>query len=565
MKKVTQEDWIKICKEVHNNKYDYSLVKYTNARDKVDVICHEKDEWGNEHGVFSIRACNHSSGTGCPKCGKRYHMTLDDFILKAKKTHGDKYDYSKVEYNKSTDKVCIICPEHGEFWQTAALHIYGSGCPECAREQSVNKRKSTTEKFIEKAKLIHGDKYDYSKVKYINISTKVCIICPEHGEFWQVAGNHLNGEGCPECKKENLSKNQLMPKNICIKKARKVHGNLYDYSKVEYSGYQNQIEIICKRHGMFKQTPDNHLHGSGCPKCGAMLSKNEREIIDYIKSYDIKVIEHDKEMLKGLELDLYLPDYKIAIEYNGIYWHNEHKGKDSKYHLNKLNLCNSLGIKLIQIFEDEYINHKNIVLTKISHIIGIRNGGIKVGARECYIKPIGKHEAKEFLDENHIQGGSNSTLYYGAFIKKSDKLVGVMSFRLNDPDNMLWELTRFATDNKYIVSGLGSKMFSYFKKNNIWKEVKSFADRRWTVDIDNNLYTKIGFKLDEIEKPDYRYVVGNERKHKFLFRKKMLNKKYGLPLTMTEKEMCNHLGFYRIWDCGLIKYVYKNPNYKEEI
>ena len=105
----------------------------------------------------------------------------------------------------------------------------------------------------------------------------------------------------------------------------------------------------------------------------------------------------------------------------------------------------------------------------------------------------------------------------------------------------------------------------YFKKNNIWKEVKSFADRRWTVDIDNNLYTKIGFKLDEIEKPDYRYVVGNERKHKFLFRKKMLNKKYGLPLTMTEKEMCNHLGFYRIWDCGLIKYVYKNPNYKEEI
>ena len=200
MKKVTQEEWIKICKEVHNNKYDYSLVKYTNARDKVDVICHEKDEWGNEHGVFSIRACNHSSGTGCPKCGKRYHMPLDDFILKAKKTHGDKYDYSKVEYNKSTDKVCIICPEHGEFWQTAALHIYGSGCPECAREQSVNKRKSTTEKFIEKAKLIHGDKYDYSKVKYINISTKVCIICPEHGEFWQVAGNHLNGEGCPECK-----------------------------------------------------------------------------------------------------------------------------------------------------------------------------------------------------------------------------------------------------------------------------------------------------------------------------------------------------------------------------
>ena len=564
MKKVTQEDWIKICKEVHNNKYDYSLVKYTNARDKVDVICHEKDEWGNEHGVFSIRACNHSSGTGCPKCGKRYQMSKEEFVRKARQEHGDKYDYSKVDYRKSTDKVCIICPEHGEFWQIASLHIYGSGCPECAKKLSANKRKLTTEKFIEKAKKIHCNKYDYSKTDYINNSTKVCIICPEHGVFWQIAGNHLNGEGCPECKRVILSKNQLMSKTAFIKKARKVHGNLYDYSKVDYIGYQKPVEIICGKHGGFKQTPDNHLHGSGCPKCGAMLSKNEREIIEYIKSYNIRVIEHDKEQLNGLELDLYLPDYKIAIEYNGIYWHNEYKGKDSNYHLNKLNLCNSLGIKLIQIFEDEYINHKNIVLTKISHIIGIRNGGIKVGARECYIKPIGKHEAKEFLDENHIQGGSNSTLYYGAFMKGGDNLVGVMSFRLNDPDNMLWELTRFATDNKYIVSGLGSKMFSYFKKNNIWKEVKSFADRRWTVDIDNNLYTKIGFKLDEIEKPDYRYVVGNERKHKFLFRKKMLNKKYGLPLTMTEKEMCNQLGFYRIWDCGLIKYVYKNPNYKEE-
>lgn len=531
MKRLTVKEWIESCRKIHGDKYDYSLVKYTNARDKVDVICHEKDEWGNEHGVFSIRACNHSSGTGCPICGKRYQMSKDEFVRKAKQVHGDKYDYSDTVYEKSTKKVEIRCPEHGIFSQVAASHLSGAGCPKCN----------------------HGVKYT---------------------------------------------------KETFIERAKEVHGDYYDYSKVVYSGAKTPVEIICPRHGSFLQTPDAHNRGCGCSLCKS--SKLEDIVSNRLKK-DFIHFEYNSKILElgNQTVDFYLPTKKIIIECQGEQHYNPIKfniTEDDETTNNKLkerkqldkekfNKSKKIGLEIIyftipkyfnkkttniksgfykdkhvftDIFEDEYINHKNIVLSKISHIIGIRNGGIKVGARECYIKPIGKHEAKEFLDENHIQGGSNSTLYYGAFMKGGDNLVGVMSFRLNDPDNMLWELTRFATDNKYIVSGLGSKMFSYFKKNNIWKEVKSFADRRWTVDIDNNLYTKIGFKLDEIEKPDYRYVVGNERKHKFLFRKKMLNKKYGLPLTMTEKEMCNQLGFYRIWDCGLIKYVYKNPNYKEE-
>lgn len=561
MKKITQNDWIERCNEIHHHKYDYSNTKYISARNKVSVICHEKDENGIEHGVFEVRACNHAAGTGCPKCGKRYQMSRDEFLDKARKVHGNKYDYSKLIYTKSTEKVTIICPKHGEFTQVAASHLMGCGCPKCGTEQQSQKKRLTLDLFIKKARNVHGDKYDYSNVNYVDYKTKICIICPEHGEFWMTPGNHLNGEGCPKCKFEKLSKEQIMTTEAFIIKCNDIHGSAYDYSKVKYIGYQQPVEIVCPKHGIFWQTPDNHLHGSGCPKCGATLSKNEKEIIDLLKENNITVVEHDKKILKGLELDIYIPDRKIAIEYNGIYWHSECKGKEQNYHLNKLIKCTENNIKLIHIFEDEYIFHKDIVISKIKHLIGINQNVEKINGRDCRVKIINKDKARWFLNLNHIQGFTSSTVYLGAFF--NNELVAVMSFKKQNSNNKEWELTRFATDIRKRIPGIGGKLFVFFTKNYTYSTIKSFADRRWTSTIDNNLYTKIGFKFDTIIRPDYKYVVGKERKHKFNFRKQILHKKYGLPLTMTENEMVKELGYTKIWDCGLIKYVYKNPNYKE--
>ena len=556
MKKLTQDKWIEKCNEIHGGKYDYSLVEYKSARGKVDVICHEKDEFGREHGVFSIRACNHSSGTGCPKCGRRVQATREDFIEKARRTHGNKYDYSKLEYTKSTDKVYIICPKHGGFWQNAASHISGAGCPKCAIEGNAAKKRMTTDTFVEKAAIVHNGRYDYSKSEYVGTKTKVCIICPEHGEFWMTPNNHLSGQGCPSCKNKETAERQALTLDDFVKKARDIHGPKYDYTKSEYVGYQEPLKIICPIHGEFWQTPDNHIHGSGCPKCGAALSKSELEIVDMLKSHDINVIEHDRKVLDGMELDILLPEHNLAIEYNGIYWHSERKNRSSHYHLDKLNLANKHGVKLIHIFEDEYLGHKQIVLSKIRHMVGLDGDLPKVNGRDCKVGLIDKDTARKFLDTNHIQGFVNSTVYIGAF--HEDTLVAVMCFRKDSKNN--WELTRFATDITKRVPGIGGKMFKFFTLNYKYREIKSFADRRWTVDMENNFYTKIGFTLDKVEKPDYRYVVGKERKHKFLFRKQILHKKYGLPLSMTERQMCDHLGFYRIWDCGLVKYVYRNPN-----
>ena len=158
----------------------------------------------------------------------------DLFINKAKKVHGDKYDYSKVDYVNSQTKVCIICPEHGEFWQTPAEHVRGKSCPLCANIKRGSKKRLTIEEFINKAKKVHGNKYDYSKVEYKNASTKVCIICPEHGEFMQIPMAHINGEGCPKCAGKMLKTEDI------IKKFKQVHGWKYDYSKVEYKTIQHQ-------------------------------------------------------------------------------------------------------------------------------------------------------------------------------------------------------------------------------------------------------------------------------------------------------------------------------------
>lgn len=527
--------------------YDLSKAVYVNASTPMTIIC-------PKHGEFKKFPFAILSGQKCPMCNNR-HLTTKDIIEKFHAVHGDKYDYSKVEYHKMHDKVCIICPEHGEFWQTPNKHLKGQGCPKCGKENASKKLLKNNSFFIQKAKEVHGNKYDYSKVNYVNSCTPVTIICPQHGEFQQLPHDHLNGHGCPKCAIDN---SKLGTDNF-IKIATAIHKGRYDYSKVNYINSYTPVEIICPVHGSFWQKPGNHLKGCGCSVCGHEISKAENEIYEYVISLlgRENVENRNRTALDGKEIDIFIPSKAIGIEYNGLKWHSSEFHKESDYHLTKLNLCNQHGIKLITIFEDEYINHKNIVLNKIRHLIGKDENLNKIYARKCSVKLIDNKTAKEFLDKNHIQGFGKSTIYIGSFY--GDKLIGVMSF-LRNQDNK-WELTRFATDNDYLCVGIGGKLFKYFTKNYNPLEVKSFADRRWTVDIYNNLYIKLGFQIDKIEQPDYKYfcpqIDGMKRIHKFNFRKQILHKKFNLPLELTESEMADKLDAWKIYDCGLVKYVWK--------
>lgn len=289
-------------------------------------------------------------------------------------------------------------------------------------------------------------------------------------------------------------------------------------------------------------------------------SSEETEIIDYIKSLGFECSKN-RTVLNGKELDIFIKDKGLAIEFNGNKWHTEiFGGKDKNYHINKLLECEKQSIRLVQIFEDEYVNHKNIVFSKIKHIIGCNNDLPKIFARKCDIRTIDRYQAKAFLIDNHIQGYSKSTVYLGAFF--NNELIGVMSFLKESEWN--WNLTRFATSINYTCCGVGGKLFNYFIKNYRYNIIKTFADRRWSTNISENLYTKIGFKIDGVVNPSYWYYNGSidryARVHKFNLRKDSLMSMGNFSNDMTEWEMAREFGYDRIWDCGLIKYVYTNPN-----
>lgn len=292
------------------------------------------------------------------------------------------------------------------------------------------------------------------------------------------------------------------------------------------------------------------------------ISSYEREINDFMKSLNVE-FDANRQILIGKEIDILVPSKKIGIEFDGLKWHTEFFGKkDRKYHLNKTELCNEKGYGLIHIFEDEYVNRKDIVLSKLKHILGCDVDLPKIQGRKIDVREIYSNDAKVFLEKFHIQGSVNSTVYLGGFYENN--LVAVMSFKNGNVKNENWELTRFATDFNFRYQGVGSKMFTYFVRKYSPNVVVSFADRRWTIKNSDNLYTNIGFKLENITSPDYRYynerVEKYKRVHKMSMSKTALNRKYGFPITMTELEMAKELGYDRIWDCGLFKYVWRKED-----
>ena len=552
---VNLDMFLEKSKEIHGNKYDYSKVSFSKVTDKVCIIC-------PVHGEFWQEARQHYRGQGCPKCAvekrtEKKQYTTESFIEKVKKIHGDKYDYSKVNYVDSKTKVCIICPEHGEFWQIPNSHQQGEGCPECKKTVLKEKLSLTTSKFIEKSKEIHGDKYDYSNVNYVNQKEKVCIVCPEHGEFWQNPFSHYNGNGCPECAKINKKITKTTEQFIID--ANKVHHNYYDYSKVKYVNANTLVNILCPLHGEFQQKPVNHLSGCGCQKCAMIKSHYEDELANYITSLINKPIERDnRTILKDLKqsIDIYIPYYKIAIEFDGLYWHNEINKPDKKYHLKKTEECLKQGIQLIHIFEDEWVYKKYIVISRLRNLFSLNEN--KIYARKCKIRIIENNVAKEFCKQNHLQGAVNANICLGLFF--NDELVSVMTFGKlrknlgNTNSKDCYELLRFCNKKNTTVIGGASKLFKHFVNEYEPKKIISYADRRWS---NGKLYETLNFKLTHTSQPNYFYVFGDTRKNRFNFRKDILISKYGCKPEMTEHEFCLSKKWYRIYDCGTLVYERK--------
>jgi len=220
-------------------------------------------------------------------------------ILKFKEVHGDRYNYDKVVYIKNTEKVIITCKEHGDFLQTPNNHKQRQGCPECGKKVCSSK---TTDSVIKEFRKVHGDRYNYDKIKYKRDKEKVIITCEEHSDFLQLPNSHKQGHGCPKC-----ALNERQNTEGIIKIFRTIHGDKYNYDKVDYKRGDEKVIITCKKHGDFLQTPVNHRSGSNCPKC--------RKYHSYYR---------DREYYKGKRTTLYhifLPEYnlyKIGITVSSV-------------------------------------------------------------------------------------------------------------------------------------------------------------------------------------------------------------------------------------------------------
>lgn len=447
---------------------------------------------------------------------------------------------------------------HGYQWYQEYVEIieepdknHGIKCPYCSYSIKGNLRRPGY--FIKHLQDVH------------NITEEQFLFeHPEYKERFKYSNPHiqLQKETDPE---------KFVTCAICGKKLRRIdtrHLASHNITKQEY------IEHFLEGTGTTVSNECHNILSESAKKTNASMkhtwaSAAQKEIFDFVFNLGFVDAElNNRSALFGKELDIYIPSKRIGIEYNGNLWHSTgFNGKEPNYHLSKLKACQSAGIKLLMIFEDEYALHKDIVEHKLRHILGVNNGVEKIGARKCSIQRINKNDAEEFLNKFHIQGFAKSTIYYGAF--HLDNLVGVMTFKREIVNGNNWELTRYATDYNCRCVGLGSKMFKYFVRENNPESVKSFADRRWTADEKHNLYTELGFELTEALKPDYKYynskVDRYKRFHKFNFRKQLLCKKYPdqVNMSMTETEMTQKLGYEKIYDCGLLKYVWREKQIGE--
>ena len=353
----TLEDFISRANIVHSKRYSYSQANYIDSKTPIAIIC-------SEHGVFWQRPNLHLNGRGCPKCaylkkGCSQRLSKDVFIEKAIKVHGYKYDYSFITYKNARTKINIVCPEHGLFAQAPGSHLSGNGCPVCGNIKIGDSKRLAVTEFIKRANAIHNGKYDYTLIDYKNVTSKIKIICPVHGVFSQIASIHLLGGGCRDCGYDQVSIKNRISKIDMIERFKNVHGDKYDYSKVDYNVVKDKIKIICPVHGAFYQVAFDHASGNGCPKC--QESQGERKISLFLTEHKILFIPEyrfpDCVDKKPLPFDFYLPDFNTVIEYQGLQHYEPFKRWGGQAMLDyvkrhdtiKREFCNKNGIRLEEI------------------------------------------------------------------------------------------------------------------------------------------------------------------------------------------------------------------------
>lgn len=549
------ENFLTTAKERFKNNFSYPYIEeeYENSHSKITIRC---NTCGN---TFVKIACDHitSPNGGCNVCYKKsfekyysYEELLKHNILglNIKPFEG------KKEYR---DKCIVICPKHGEYEVIINSILKGKGkCKKCVGKKATD-IETFKKLFIQK----YGKELDCNFDEYINMSTNITFICKKCGhKFKRLPYALLRNEYrdvCPECSLRKISEERTKSTEQFKLDVEKIYGKgVFDMTDTVYTKSSEYVTLKCNKCGRyFTKEANSLLQGNGCPYHYLNASKSEDEIADFIKNKGFAIIRNDRSILDNKhELDIYIPDKQFAIEFDGVFWHNE-VNKPINYHLDKTEECKKKGIRLIHIFEDEWLDKSNIWKSMLNNLLGLNEN--RIFARKCKIKEVSMDESKNFLEENHLQGYCHSQIRYGLYY--NNKLVSLMTFgktrHFIGNSTHQFELLRFCNKLNTSVIGAASRLFKYFIKTVKPNNIVSYADKRWS---NGNIYEKLRFHKYNESKPNYYYVIGNRRKNRFNFRKSILVKKYNCPQDMSEHEFCKSKGWYRIYDCGCLCYEWKS-------
>lgn len=576
---------------------------------KVTLFC-------KDHGSYLQTPSNHidfktmSLKGGCPECGRRLQIEKSKITKrKVRKSYPEWFinelahdeDRIKVKNKELStgDRVDFLCPVHGIYSMTVFNHIRLKtglrlrGCPECAKadrrehciKTKMENRPDYPVWFIEE--LFKEEDKERAMNKCLRYNEKVSFYCKDHGVYTQIVADHIEyktGEkkqGCPKCGiiKRNLNKKERN------KQKRPDYPEWFiediaseedkDRARNKELTWSDKVNFLCPIHGVYKQRIDAHMNTStltpkqGCPSCGILLSKSEIEISDFIKSLGVEIEKRNRSLIKEkastrfLELDIFIPDKNIAIEYNGSYWHGELHKKDKKSNLNKSLLCAEQGIRLISIYDRDWKENKDKISNFLKDLLVPK---IRIYGRCTEVRTISLQEAKKFYDENHLKGsGNHNKISYGLFYNGS--LVSAMSFskpNFGNQRKVEWDLTRYCVKFGYSVIGGAEKLFKTFIKEFNPSNVITYSDNDY---FTGEVYSRLGFLLDKITSIPYYWAKSD---HIFLNREvcqvHKLKEKYpdifqkSIDENASNKEdyIMHTLGYYKVYRCGNKRWIWKS-------
>lgn len=502
------------------------------------------------------------NGSGCHVCaGKAIHIGYNDLAT----THpmiAKLWDYEKNTLTpqeltgKSEKKVFFKCHK-GHSWENSPSRQtqVSSGCSYCAGRKAIAGDNDFATLYPQLSTEWHPEKNGSLLPSQVTgtMDKKVWWLGACAHE-WETSLHARVGQGqnCPYCagRKALEGFNDLTTKHPDLAKEwdHELNGNFKPEMFTRGSNYKAYWKCN-QEHSWIAKITDRSVSHSGCPTCaaGKSVSKDEQEIADFLRAEGFTVSQSDRVTLNGMEVDILIPNHNFAIEFNGLYWHTEKMGKDKTYHYNKWKNCKDLGIQLVQIWEDEWKSNPSLIQTMLLHKLGASKSD-KVPARKTIIEEIDVDAARLFLDANHIQGFSSGSYYFG--LKRDTKLHAVIVLKKEQGNKL--NIIRYATNAS--VTGGFTKLLNYAEKALEPHSFITFSDHCVS---DGSLYAKNGFIIDKNIEPDYRYIIGMKRQHKYGYRLKRFREDPKLLWLegKTERELAELNGIDRIWDAGKFRWL----------